>query len=87
MLDKSLLLIREFGCGLNLPGEIQVMYYDQPRPISEAKYLPDLSLTREYGWRQDKAKSEFVSSASLAEQIVILFVELVNRKASGKIRN
>jgi hypothetical protein len=85
MLDKSSLLIYEFASGLILPGQPQLMYYDQPRQISEAKYLPDLSLTREYGWRQDEDESEFVSSAMLAEQIVMLFVDLANRKASGKI--
>jgi hypothetical protein len=63
----------------------RLMPYDQPRPISEAQYLPDLSLTREYGWQQDPTKSDFVSSATLAEEIVILFVDLANRKASKKI--
>ena len=85
-LDKSLLLIQEFATCLILPAESHLMYYDQPRHINEAKYLPDLSLTREYGWRQDADESEFVSSATLAEQIVMLFVDLVNRKASGQIK-
>jgi hypothetical protein len=62
------------------------LYFDQPRQIGEAKYLPDSSLTREYGWRPDTDESDFVSSATLAEKIVMLFVELANRKARGKLK-
>jgi TIR domain-containing protein len=85
-LDKGVLLIHEFATALILPAETQLTYYDQPRQIGEAKYLPDLSLTRDYGWRQDADESEFVSSTTLAEQIVMLFVDLANRKASGKTK-
>jgi hypothetical protein len=86
VLDESSLIIHEFASALILPGQPQLMYYDQPRHIGEAKYLPDLSLTREYGWRQDADESKFVSSATLAEQIVMLFVDLANRKASRKLK-
>jgi hypothetical protein len=62
VLDESSLIIHEFASALILPGQPQLIYYDQPRQIGEAKYLPDLSLTREYGWRPDADESEFVSS-------------------------
>jgi hypothetical protein len=86
-LTRSALVIREYKFGLIFPSQLnRLMPYDQPRPINEAKYVPDLSRTREYGWRQDADESEFVSSATLAEQIVMLFVGLANRKASGKLK-
>jgi hypothetical protein len=86
-LTNSALVIREYKFGLILPNQLnRLMPYDQPRPISEAKYLPDLSRAREYGWKQDVSESDFVSSATLAEKIVMQFVDLANRKASGKLK-
>jgi hypothetical protein len=84
-LSRSALVIREYGFSLRFAKLTLLMPYDQPRPINEAKYVPDLSRTREYGWRPDATES-FVSSAALAEQIVMQFVDLANRKASGKIK-
>jgi hypothetical protein len=85
-LDGSGLVIREYSGGLILPGEGQRMYVSQPRQLRETKYSPDLSLAREYGWRQGKS-TEFLSSPALAEQCVIRFVDLASRSASGEIGN
>ena len=86
-LTVSALVVRAYGFGLMFASQLaQLMPYDQPHPISEVKFQADLSRTREYGWRQDKNESEFVSSAVLAEKIVMQFVDLVNRKASGKLK-
>jgi len=85
--QDSALVIREYKFGLILPNQLnRLMTYDQPRPIREAKYLPDLSRAREYGWKQDLSESDFVSSATLAEKIVMQFVDLANHKASGQIK-
>ncbi len=46
--------------------------------VREVNYLPDLSLTREYGWKQ-KGKSEFISSEALAEKCVISLLDLSSR--------
>ena len=87
LVDRSALVIREYESGLILARQLaRPMPYDQPRAIWEAKYLPDLSRARECGWKQDVSESDFVSSATLAEQIVMLLVDLANHKASGKLK-
>jgi hypothetical protein len=89
LLDNSSLTIREYKGGLTLPRETgQRMYVTQPSQLCENKYSPDLSLSRDYGWRQiDATKAEFLSSLALADQCVIRFVDLVNRFARGEIKN
>jgi hypothetical protein len=86
VLDGSSLLIRQYMGGLILPdegaGQIDL---DPTRLVGEAKYLPDLSLAREYGWRQENM-IDFVSSAALGEQCVIQLMNLANRYATGELR-
>jgi len=85
VLDGSSLLIRQYMGGLILPdegaGQIDL---DPTRLVGEAKYLPDLSLAREYGWRQENM-IDFVSSAALGEQCVIQLMNLANRYATGEL--
>lgn len=85
-LDNSSLVVREYSGGLTLPGESPYVYITQPRQLCETKYSPDLSLAREYGWRQADA-SEFLSSVALAEQCVIRFVDLASRYARGEVED
>lgn len=83
-LADSNLFIREFSGRLILPSELaQFMYLAKPELLNEAKYSPDLSLAREYGWKQDK-KTDFLSSSALAEQCVIQFVNLAERYAQPR---
>jgi hypothetical protein len=84
-LDGSGLFIREFRGGLILPSEARDrMYVNRPSQLSETKYLPDLSRARQHGWSEG-GEGPFLSSTALAEQWVIRFVDLANRRADGKL--
>lgn len=85
-LDKSSLIIREYKGGLILPGESGLMYINQSRQLCETEYSPDLSLAREYGWRQGNA-TEFLSPSALAELCVIRLVDLAGRYARGEMKD
>lgn len=80
-LDHSGLAVREYKGGFPLPGTIPVR---QPRQLTETHYVPDLSLAREYGWREQHG-TEFLSSSNLAKECVIRFMDLVDRDAQGEI--
>lgn len=85
-LDRSSLVFREYNGGLIFSDEMgNRMYLNQPEQLSEIKYSPELSLAREYGWKEDNV-AEFVSSSALAERCVIRFVDLVDRHTRGEIR-
>lgn len=76
-LDRSSLIVREFSGGLILPGETGLMYLDKPTQVGETKYAPDLSNSREYGWRECDA-TEFMSSPVLADRCLIRFLDLAS---------
>ncbi|MGB9122699.1 MAG: hypothetical protein WCE73_18930 [Candidatus Angelobacter sp.] len=82
-LDNSALVISEYKGQLIIPGEVNRIYINQPRRLSETKYSPDLSRAREYGWSQVN-KTEFFSSAALADRCLIRFIDLANRYASQR---
>jgi hypothetical protein len=85
-LDGSSLSVREFRQSLMLPGETRGrIYVDPPSPIRDIKYSPALSWAREVGWKQN-GRTEFISSARLAEQFVIQFMDLARRGTHGELR-
>jgi hypothetical protein len=77
-LEGTGLVVREFKDRLILPSETNRYYIDQPRKDRETLYLPDLSLAREYGWKQEE-NTEFFSSEALAEKCVISLLDLSSR--------
>jgi TIR domain len=79
-LDHSGLIVREFEGGFPPPGPYVVL--NPPREVSKVTYSPDLSLARDYGWKEDGG-NEFLSSTALAERCVIQFLDLVERHAAG----
>jgi TIR domain-containing protein len=86
ILDRSSLVVREYYGGLLFPDERgQRMYINPPEQLDETKYLPDLSLARDYGWKEEDGV-DFLSSSLLADRCVIRFVGLARRNASGKIQ-
>ena len=87
-LDHTQFLVQEFTNGLIFNSELgRKTYFDQPKPIGDTKYDPDLSRSREYGWKKRADQtSEFLTSTLLAEKCVIQFLDLVERYNSGKIR-
>jgi len=86
-LDKSGLVVREFNSRLLFNSELgRLMQMSQPERISETKYEPELSRSREYGWKKAGQSNEFITSSALAENCVIQFMDLVERNNSGKVR-
>jgi hypothetical protein len=79
-LSDTSLIVREFDGRLLLPSEMAQgqMLMGSPQTVRETRYLPDLSRTREYGWRATTS-STFLSSPNLAEQCVIDFLDLASR--------
>ncbi len=82
---ESELVIRGFDKKLPMPGEQQLAYRKKPQMVSESKFLPDLTRAREHGWGEDGPPSRFLSSAALAEKIVIRFVDLDARAERGAV--
>jgi hypothetical protein len=83
-LSNSGLFIREYRGGLTLPHEAGRIYARDPTMLNDEKYVPDLSLSREYGWKQEGG-SDFLSSSALAEKSVIRMLDLIDRKARGEL--
>jgi hypothetical protein len=86
ILDDAGLVVREFKDRLMLPSEMtHRTYVDQPRKDREVVYSPDLSLAREYGWKD--RKTEFFSSEALAEKCVISLLDLSSRVMKDRRNN
>jgi hypothetical protein len=83
-LDKAALIIREFDQMIILPPNRY--FLEPPKAIDEKQYLPDVSRTREYGWHIARGEESFISNKDLAAQIVMEFLDLVERDRAGKIR-
>lgn len=82
-LDRAMLVVREFNENTILPpGHVR---FDQPDIIGESKYDPDLSRALEYGWKPQRGNKAFVSSQELAGQLVIQFLDLIDRDAAGRV--
>ncbi len=85
ILEGTSLIVREFNAALPMPAErFNRSFIIPPEKVRERKYLPDLSLARQYGWKEQGA-TEFLSSAELAERCVIGLLDLVDRRSSGKL--
>lgn len=84
-LHNALLISRDFDWMVILPpGHF---FFSQPEILKEAEYLPNVSRTRECGWRPAKsAEGSFISSKDLATQFVLEFLDLIERDRAGKIR-
>jgi hypothetical protein len=86
-LERSGLFVREFNGRLLLPSELgQFMQLRPPDKVGEIEYAPELSRSREYGWKRKKNLEGFLSSKELARKCVLQFLELIEKMASGKIR-
>jgi hypothetical protein len=84
ILERAGLIVQEFKDRLMLPPEAMHRFYlEKPRLDRETLYLPDLSLAREYGWKQEE-KTEFLSSEALAEKCVISLLDLSSRTMNNQ---
>ncbi len=80
-LEDSGLTVSEFDGGFHFPDPgATFVVVNPPREVGKTKYSPDLSLAREYGWKEDGG-DEFLSSTVLAERCVIQFMDWVERHA------
>ena len=78
-LEKSALHWQFFEQRLLIGEELKThRYWDQPKVATTTHYLPALSRLREYGWRLHNADA-FVSSRSLAERLIIEFLDRANK--------
>ena len=75
------LVVREFDRKLAVPalGEQPIYAGGQPRETRTRRFTPELSRAREYGWIEEGQNTTFITCDALADQIVIDFVNLVER--------
>ena len=81
-LQHAILAVREFDRQLILPPN-HVHFY-KPKILKETHYIPDISRTREYGWRLERGTESFIASKDLATHIVIQLLDLIERDRTGK---
>jgi hypothetical protein len=82
--DDAALIVREFNeNAIILPGHVRLQ---APDMLKEEKYDPDISRAEEYVWRPKKGKGEFVTTRDLANELVLQFLNLVERDRAGKIK-
>jgi hypothetical protein len=86
ILDNSFLAVRQFNAALPLPAESAGrVFLFPPQRVSETKYVPELSLARDFGWKKEGGE-QFLPSTDLAEQCLITLLNLIDRRASGKLK-
>jgi hypothetical protein len=85
--ESSVLLVRQFNGRLMLPREMKTgtYYLTQPKLMKEQKYRPALSRARECGWKPEPGKEDFISSPRLASSALLVFLDLVEKAATGKL--
>lgn len=85
-LENPVLAIEEFSDGLRIPGEsLAGVHIRPPQRIKRTNFSPDLSRTREHGWKED-GKEFFIANHVFAERCVSEFIDLIERDEAGKIR-
>jgi len=73
------LIVSEFDKRFGMQGQ-NLMYVDGegPQELQRTRFLPDMNRAREYGWSEE-GKTEFLSSAVLADKIVGMSIDLAAR--------
>jgi hypothetical protein len=85
-LHESSLTIRDFNQRLRLPSDIGGYFLRrEPDVLRTAIYKPDLSLPRQLGWSLQRS-DDFLSTDKLAEDVLMCFLHLAERRRSGKLR-
>lgn len=82
-LDDANLIVRELNENAILPPNH--MRLRQPDVISEVRYVPDVSRTRDYVWKAAKGKEEMITSKDLATKLILQFLDLIERDRAGKV--
>lgn len=82
--DHAALIVREFNENVVIPpGQVHLL---QPEMLKEEKYDPDISRAREYVWRRKRNPQELLTSRDLATNLLLQFLDLVERDCAGKIK-
>lgn len=76
--------VREFNGPLILPSEKGKMYPVRAKLVEDTIYRPDISRTRELGWSLNDS-NDIVASSKLADEIVVRFLRLVEKRRTGKL--
>jgi hypothetical protein len=82
--DGAALHVREFNGPLLLPSEAGKMYFVQAKLLKDTPYKPDLFRTRELGWSL-KNSNDIIPSSKMADDIVLRFLRLVEKRRTGKL--
>jgi hypothetical protein len=84
-LNDSGLAVEEYRGHLRFNQDAQQhVHWFPPECLEKTLYEPDLSRSREYGWKLTGESTEFVPSATLAQTCVMQFLNLVERQRSTK---
>ncbi|GAC1425846.1 MAG: hypothetical protein NVSMB62_23110 [Acidobacteriaceae bacterium] len=82
--DGAALHVREFNGPLLLPSEAGKFYVVEAKLLKYTTYKPDLFRTRELGW-SSKNSDDIIPSSKLAEEIVLRFLRLVEKRRTNKL--
>ena len=85
-LDGAALFVLDFNRRMQLPGEGNFMFWDEPQTLKQSQYMPEISRSSEYGWIEKSAQAEIVRTRVLADRIVHRFIDLAMRNTAGKVR-
>jgi hypothetical protein len=84
--SESGLVVRQFNNKCAFSGE-RLFYPDgKPKKLSENRFLPEMNRARECGWVEDGEPSKFLSSETLADNIVGQFIDLAARADRGEFK-
>lgn len=80
---KGGIAVEEYKGQLYFNGEmVNRVIMHHPEMTKKTIYDPDLSRSREVGWSKQKDTSEFISSSTLAEKLVMKFMGMIERSRS-----
>ena len=85
-LDNSGLSVDEYNGRLCFNSDQGVHIHIPQKPIKSTRYEPDLSRSREYGWRLAGKSTDIIPSQALAEKCLLQFMDLIERARDGKFR-
>jgi len=83
-LEETSIQVVEYDAPLFLPEE-RLMTWMTPKPIGQFRFKPTLSLTRDVFWYEEGSPKAAVPSEQLAQQIMKLNLNLIDRANKGLI--
>lgn len=84
-LEESHLTIEHYRGHLRFNSDPQLhVHYFPPDRVKSMAYEPDMSRSRDYGWSLAGKGAKFVASETLAQNLVMEFLELVGRERNRR---